>query len=144
MYNKVVIIGNLVSDPETKTIQNGTPISRLRLAIDDPFRKENSIFLDVEAWEKMSDFCSQWLKKGRTVIVDGRLCMDSWEKDGQKFSKIYVRAQDIRFCSTGKKEDETETKEKKSTGSNNRQPSKTDKNTKSSSYSDVDDSDVPF
>jgi single-strand DNA-binding protein len=144
MYNKVVIIGNLVSDPETKTIQNGTPISRLRLAIDDPFRKDNSIFIDVEAWEKMSDFCSQWLKKGRTVIVDGRLCMDSWEKDGQKFSKLYVRAQDIRFCSTGKKEDETETKEKKPTGSNNKESSKAPKNSKSSSYSDVDDSDVPF
>jgi len=144
MYNKVVLIGNLVSDPETKFTANGTGISKLRLAVDDPFRKDNSVFIDVEAWEKISEFCAQWLKKGRTVIVDGRLCMDTWEKDGQKFSKLYVKAQDVRFCSTGKKEDETETKEKKPTGSNNREPSKTSKNTKSSSHSDLDDSDVPF
>jgi single-strand DNA-binding protein len=142
MYNKVVLIGNLVSDPETKTTQNGTGISKLRLAVDDPFRKDNPIYIDVEAWEKMSDFCAQWLKKGRTVIVDGRLCMDTWEKDGQKFSKIYIRAQDIRFCSTGKKEDETENKEKKYSKPNNKEYSKPA--SKSPSYSSEDDSDVPF
>jgi single-strand DNA-binding protein len=144
MYNKVVLIGNLVSDPETKFTANGTGISKLRLAVDDPFRKDNSVFIDVEAWEKISEFCAQWLKKGRTVIVDGRLCMDTWEKDGQKFSKLYVKAQDVRFCSTGKKEDETKTKEKGHSGSNTRQTSKTSKNTKSASNSDIDDSDVPF
>lgn len=137
MYNKVVLIGNLVSDPETKTTQNGTSVSKLRLAVDDPFRKDNSIYIDVEAWEKMSEFCEKWLKKGRTVIVDGRLCMDSWEKDGQKFSKLYVRAQDVRFCSTGKKEEESQ--EKKPTINNkNLKPKQT------SPASDFDDSDVPF
>lgn len=137
MYNKVVIIGNLVADPETKTTQNGTSLSRLRLAIDDPFRKDNSIYIDVEAWEKMSEFCEKWLKKGRTVIVDGRLCMDSWEKDGQKFSKLYVRAQDVRFCSTGKKEEDSQ--EKKPTSNN-----KNSKPKQTAPTSDFDDSDVPF
>jgi single-strand DNA-binding protein len=137
MYNKVVIIGNLVSDPETKTTQNGTSLSKLRLAIDDPFRKDNSIYIDVEAWEKMSEFCEKWLKKGRTVIVDGRLCMDSWEKDGQKFSKLYVRAQDVRFCSTGKKEEDIQ--EKKPLNNN-----KNSKPKQTAPVSDFDDSDVPF
>ena len=138
MYNKVILIGNLVKDCETKSVKN-TKVSRFRLAVDDSFKKDSTLYIDVEAWDKQSEFCEKWLKKGKGVIIDGRLCMDSWEKDGKKETKIFVKAQDIRFSNvgSGKSEDKEFSKpaEKKATSSPSSSPS----------HQEVDEfSDVPF
>jgi len=100
MYNKVLLIGNVVKDVESKSVKDST-LAKFRLAVDDPFKKDSVLYIDVEAWDKQAEFASKWLKKGKGVIVDGRLCMDSWEKDGKKESKIFVKAQDIRFSNVG-------------------------------------------
>jgi single-strand DNA-binding protein len=89
MYNKIVLIGNVVKDPESRSVK-GTSVTKFRLAVDDQYKKDSVMYIDVEAWDKQSEFCEKWLKKGKGVIVDGRLCMDTWEKDGQKRSKLYV------------------------------------------------------
>ena len=106
MYNKILLIGNLVKDPEFKNV-GSTSVAKMRLAIDDAYKKDATIYIDVEAWDKQAEFAQKWLKKGKGVIVDGRLCMDSWEKDGKKETKLYVKSQDIRFSnvSNGKAED---------------------------------------
>ncbi len=96
MYNKVLLIGNVVKDPEVRSVKD-TSVAKFRLAIDDQFKKDSTIYIDVEAWDKQAEFAEKWLKKGKGVIVDGRLCMDSWEKEGKKETKIYVKSQDIRF-----------------------------------------------
>ena len=102
MYNKVVLIGNVVKDIETKELKE-TSVSRIRLAVDDPFREKNTVYIDCEAWGDQASFAQKWLKKGSGIIVDGRLRMDSWEKDGKKESKLYVKAQEIRFSNVGSK-----------------------------------------
>ena len=140
MYNKILLIGNLVRDCETKTVKN-TTVSRFRLAVDDSFKKDSPVYIDVEAWDKQSEFCEKWLKKGKGVIVDGRLCMDSWEKDGKKESKLYVKAQDIRFSNVAKSQSEDEAAEKPSNTTNSKSVSKSVSN---SQQEQEEFSDVPF
>lgn len=131
MYNKVVLIGNVVKDVETKELSSSS-VSRIRLAVDDPFREKNTVYIDCEAWGDQSTFAQKWLKKGSGVIVDGRLCMDSWEKDGKKETKIFVKAQEIRFSNVGPKPEKSEQ-------SSPKQENKTLK-----AKSTEDDSEVPF
>lgn len=131
MYNKVVLIGNVVKDVETKELSSSS-VSRIRLAVDDPFREKNTVYIDCEAWGDQSTFAQKWLKKGSGVIVDGRLCMDSWEKDGKKETKIFVKAQEIRFSNVGPKSEKSEQSPAKQEG----------KMAKAKSVED--DSEVPF
>ena len=131
MYNKVVLIGNVVKDVETKELSSSS-VSRIRLAVDDPFREKNTVYIDCEAWGDQSTFAQKWLKKGSGVIVDGRLCMDSWEKDGKKETKIFVKAQEIRFSNVGPKPEKSE------------QSSPKQENKTSKAKSTEDDSEVPF
>ena len=130
MYNKVVLIGNVVKDIETKELGSSS-VSKIRLAVDDPFREKNTVYIDCEAWGDQASFAQKWLKKGSGIIVDGRLCMDSWEKDGKKESKIFVKAQEIRFSNVGPKSEKSD-----------QEPSKQSKTTKSKTVEE--DSEVPF
>jgi single-strand DNA-binding protein len=104
MYNKIVLIGNVVKDIDVKQVGKST-VARFRLAVDDPYREKNTLYIDCEAWGEQADFAEKWLSKGKGVIVDGRLCMDSWEKDGKKETKFFVKTQEIRFSFNAKKED---------------------------------------
>ena len=130
MYNKVVLIGNVVKDIETKELGSSS-VSKIRLAVDDPFREKNTVYIDCEAWGDQASFAQKWLKKGSGIIVDGRLCMDSWEKDGKKESKIFVKAQEIRFSNVGPKSEKSD-----------QEPLKQSKTTKSKTVEE--DSEVPF
>jgi single-strand DNA-binding protein len=105
MYNKILLIGNVVKDVETKDV-NKSKLSKFRIAVNDPLREKNTVFIDCEAWDDQAQFAEKWLKKGKGVIIDGKLCLDSWEKDGKKESKFFVRVHEIRFSNVGKKEDE--------------------------------------
>jgi single-strand DNA-binding protein len=131
MYNKVLLIGNVVKDVETKQVKDSS-VARLRLAIDDPFREKNTVYIDCEAWGDQASFASKWLKKGSGIIVDGRLCMDTWEKDGKKETKIFVKAQEIRFSNVGSKSEKSE----------QNAPKEESKSTKQKPTED--DSEVPF
>jgi single-strand DNA-binding protein len=130
MYNKVILIGNVVKDIETKELSSSS-VSKIRLAVDDPFREKNTVYIDCEAWGDQASFAQKWLKKGSGIIVDGRLCMDSWEKDGKKESKIFVKAQEIRFSNVGQKPEKSD-----------QEPSKQNKTAKNKTVEE--DSEVPF
>lgn len=130
MYNKVVLIGNVVKDIETKEVGSSS-VSRIRLAVDDPFREKNTVYIDCEAWGDQASFAQKWLKKGSGIIVDGRLCMDSWEKDGKKENKIFVKAQEIRFSNVGQKSEKSD-----------QEPAKQSKVAKNKTVEE--DSEVPF
>ncbi len=133
MYNKVLLIGNVVRDAESKSVKNST-VSRFRIAVDDSVKKDSVLYIDVEAWDKQAEFADKWLKKGKGIIVDGRLCMDSWEKDGKKETKIYVKAQDIRFSNVGVAKSESE----------NTPKSESPKKQQAKQQTDDEFSDVPF
>jgi single-strand DNA-binding protein len=102
--NKVLLMGNLTRDPELRYLANGTAVANLRLAINRRYRtqngelKEQVCFVTIVVWGKQAESCSQYLNKGRSVFVEGRLQSRSWEtEDGQKRSVIEVRADRVQF-----------------------------------------------
>ena len=101
--NKVFLIGNLTRDPELKYTSNGTGIARFGLAVNrtyntDDGEKKDTCFVDITAWDKLAEVCSEYLTKGRLVLIEGRLHYQSWESDdGAKRNKIEVVAQNIQF-----------------------------------------------
>ena len=96
MYSKTVIVGNLARDPESRKAGESN-VTRLVLAVNDPRQKDKVSYIDVEAWSKLGDICQQYLSKGRQVLAEGRLVQDTWEKDGKKQSKLYVKADNVQF-----------------------------------------------
>jgi single-strand DNA-binding protein len=105
--NKVLLMGNLTTDPEVKYTPKGTAVGDLRLAINDSYKaqdgtiKETVTYLDVEVWGRQAETCKQYLTKGRGVFVEGQLRLDQWEQDGQKRSKLKVRADRVQFLGGG-------------------------------------------
>ena len=102
MFNKVIMVGNLVADPELRYTAQGTPVATLRIAVNSRFRsgeeyKEEALFIDVVVWGKQGESCSQYLSKGRQVLVEGRLQERSWETDGQKRNKMEIVAATVKF-----------------------------------------------
>ena len=96
--NKVIVTGRLTRDPETRYIPSGTAVTMLGVAVNRRFLDKNNewrdetCFLDVEVWGKLAERCAETLKKGRPVYVEGRLKQDTWEKDGQKQTKLRINA----------------------------------------------------
>jgi single-strand DNA-binding protein len=104
MINNVVLAGNVVSDPETRSTTSGKTIATVRLAVNNPLNENDSLFIDVDVWEKQAEFVANHVKKGSAISVIGRLKQDSWEKDGQKRSKILVVAERINFVGPKRKD----------------------------------------
>ena len=107
-FNKVILMGNLTRDPDVRVAgASGMKVARLGLAVNERRRDRSGnvqdfpVFVDVDAWDKLAELCGQYLAKGSSVLVEGRLQMDSWEKDGVKHQKLKVRASTIKFLPKG-------------------------------------------
>jgi single-strand DNA-binding protein len=105
-FNRVVLVGNLTRDPETKEMKSGTPVAGLGLAVNASYRNregevvDKTCFVDIDAWGRQAEACGQYLVKGARVLVEGRLEFHQWENgDGQRRSKLRVRADRILFLS---------------------------------------------
>jgi single-strand DNA-binding protein len=104
-FNRIILMGNLTRDPELRSTPQGTSVSDLRLAVTTvrggrgPERKEETIFIDCTVWDKLAETCSEYLKKGRPVLVEGRLVEDSWQdkETGEKRSRFKVMVQTLQF-----------------------------------------------
>lgn len=103
--NKVMLIGNLTKDPESRAAGQHT-IASFAIAVNrrskgqDGQAKEDVSFFDCEAWNKTGELVMTYLKKGRTVLVEGRLQQDRWEsQDGQKRNKVKIVAENVQFLS---------------------------------------------
>ena len=99
--NKVIIAGRLTRDPELKYVGSGRAVCRVSIANSrfykgkDGERREDTSFIDVTLWDKQAEWVGEKLKKGRPVLVEGRLKSDSWEDkaSGQKRTKIEISGQ---------------------------------------------------
>jgi single-strand DNA-binding protein len=96
-YNRVVLLGNLTRDPELRYIPSGTAVTEIGLAVNDRRKNANgewvdeTTFVDVTLWGRTAEIASEYLTKGRPVLIEGRLKLDTWEtNDGQKRSKLRV------------------------------------------------------
>lgn len=101
-YNHVGISGRLTKDAVLKYLQSGTAVCEFGLASNRRFKdKEETTFVDVTLWGKQAESLSEYLVKGKSVIVSGRLRLESWENDGNKRSKISINADTVDFLSSG-------------------------------------------
>lgn len=108
-FNKVILMGNLTRDPETRTTPSGQSVTQFGLAVNrtwkgsDGQQQEAVSFIDCVAWGKAGEIIAQYLSKGRAVLVSGRLDQRSWEdkETGGKRSKVEVVVEDFNFVGDG-------------------------------------------
>jgi single-strand DNA-binding protein len=107
-YNRVQLAGNLTRDPQVRFLSNERAVANFGLAVNRKFKgqdgqmQEETTFVDVEAWGRTAELIGQYLTKGRGCFIEGRLKLDSWEKDGQKQSKLKVVADNVQFLGDGR------------------------------------------
>jgi len=96
-FNRVILVGNLTRDPELRYLTSGTAVTDIGLAVNDRHKNANgewieeTTFVDVTLWARTAEVASEYLSKGASVLIEGRLKLDSWEtQDGQKRSKLKV------------------------------------------------------
>ncbi len=106
-FNRVIIMGNLTRDPDYKQLASGQAVCRLGLASNRQFKNKQSgdmvqevCFVDVDVWGAQAESCKQYLQKGRSVLIEGRLKLDTWEDAGQKRSKHSIVADRVTFISS--------------------------------------------
>ncbi len=108
--NKVILIGNLTRDPELRVTPKGTPLCQFGLAINRKFKddsgqsREETTFVDIEAWGKQAEVIAKYVTKGRPLYVEGRLKFDQWDDktSGQKRSKLKVVLEAFEFLGSGR------------------------------------------
>ena len=103
-FNKVLLVGNLTRDPELKHTPSNQAVAQIGLAVNrqyntkDGEKREETTFVDCEAWGRTAEVMSQYLSKGRPVLVEGRLKLDQWQdKDGNNRSKLKVVIENFQF-----------------------------------------------
>jgi single-strand DNA-binding protein len=104
-FNRVILAGNLTRDPELRYTPKGTALAKIGLAINRTWKneagetKEEVTFVDVEAWGRQAEIISQYFKKGRPILIEGRLRLDQWDdkQTGQKRSKLGVVLEAFSF-----------------------------------------------
>lgn len=98
-FNKVILVGNLTRDPEVKYLPSGTAVADIGLAVNRSWfdkqsntRKEETTFVDITLWGRTAEIAGEYLSKGRSVLIEGRLQTDSWDdkETGKRRTKLKV------------------------------------------------------
>ena len=102
--NRVVLVGNLTRDPELRSLQSGTSVCKMRVAVNSRRKDQNGEwvdkpnYFDVTVWGAQGENCSTYLSKGRPVAVEGRLEWREWEaQDGSKRQSVEIIANSVQF-----------------------------------------------
>lgn len=161
-FNKVILLGNLTRDPETRVTANELTICKMGLAVSRSFstrdgeRREETTFVDVDAFGRQAEVITKYLRKGSPIMIEGRLRLDQWEtSDGQKRNKLCVVLENFQFV--GGREDnggsgsdggsgggyEQNSPPKRDSGASG-EPSRSEAKSDFSAEGDTLDEDVPF
>ena len=95
-FNKVILLGNVTRDPELRYISSGTAVTDIGMAVNDRRKNaqgewvEETTFVDVTLWGRTAEVAGEYVSKGSPLLIEGRLKLDQWEKDGKKNSKLRV------------------------------------------------------
>lgn len=106
-FNRVVLVGNLTRDVEIRHIASGTAVAEIGLAVNEKVKKngewvEEPVFVDVTLWGRTAEVAAEYCGKGSNVLIEGKLRLQSWEKDGQKRSKLTVTADSFQMLGSRK------------------------------------------
>lgn len=107
-FNKVILAGNLTRDPEVRYTPKGTAVTRLGIAVNRSWRTESgeqrdeTTFVDVDAFGRQAEVIGQYFRKGRPILIEGRLRLDQWDdkSTGQKRSRLLVVLEQFSFLDT--------------------------------------------
>ncbi|MDD3886112.1 MAG: single-stranded DNA-binding protein [Victivallaceae bacterium] len=105
--NKVFLMGNLTRDPDLRSLPSGAAVCEFGMAMNRRFttssgqETDETCFVDIVVWGKSAENCRQYLEKGSSVMVEGRLQLDQWEdrNGGGKRSRLRVVAEQVQFIS---------------------------------------------
>ncbi|MGQ9779633.1 MAG: single-stranded DNA-binding protein [Bacillota bacterium] len=102
MFNRVILVGRLTKDPELRYTPSGKAVCSMRLAVDRGLPTaqgtgQDADFINIVAWEKLAETCTNNLQKGRLILVEGRLQIRQYERDGVRREAAEVIALNIRF-----------------------------------------------
>ena len=108
-FNKVILVGNLTRDPELRYTPKGMAIAKIGLAVNRNWtsesgeKKEEVTFVDVDIFGRTAENVAQYMKKGRPILIEGRLRLDQWDdkQTGQKRSRLGVVAETVQFLGSG-------------------------------------------
>ena len=114
-YNRIVMMGNLTRDPEYKQLTSGQAVCRLGLAANRQYKNRQTgdmvqevCYVDIDVWGAQAESCRQYLQKGRSVLVEGRLKLDSWQdQEGKNRSKHSIVADRVVFLAAANSENVT-------------------------------------
>jgi len=105
-YNRVILLGNMTRDPELRYTPTGLAVTDIGLAVNDRRKGTNGewvdevTFVDITLWGRTAEVVSEYCSKGKPLLVEGRLKLDSWETDGQKKSKLKVIGEKVQLLGT--------------------------------------------
>lgn len=98
MYNRIIVIGRLVADPELRTTQNGVNVASFRVAVNRPRDKEKSDFFNVVAWRQNAEFITRYFSKGKLIGIEGSLqTRDYTDKEGNRRTAFEIQAERAFF-----------------------------------------------
>lgn len=111
--NKLMAIGHLGADPESRFLPSGSAVTTFSIAVSESWKdkqtgeiQERTEWIRVEVWGKAAEACAQYLTKGKQVFVEGRLRTDSWEDEsGNKRYQTKVRADNVQFLGSPRQGD---------------------------------------
>lgn len=94
-FNRVILMGNLTRDVELRQIHSGMSVTDISIAVNERVKKNDQWtdevhFFDVTLWGRTAEIADEYLSKGSSVLIEGKLRQDRWEQDGQKRSKVKV------------------------------------------------------
>jgi single-strand DNA-binding protein len=103
-FNKVILMGNLTRDPELRVTPKGTAVCQIGVAVNQSYKdkdgnaREETTFVDVDVFGRQAEVIAKYMTKGRPILIEGRLKLDSWEsKEGEKRSKLKVVLENFQF-----------------------------------------------
>ncbi len=102
-FNRVILMGNITRNFEVKRTAAGTSIAEISLAVNDRRKNqagewiEDTTFVDVTLWGRTAEVAAEYLEKGSPVLIEGRLKLDTWERDGQHRSKLKVIGEAVQL-----------------------------------------------
>lgn len=113
-FNKIIMTGNLTRDPEYKQLGSGQAVCRLGLASNRQYKNRQTgammqevCYIDIDVWGAQAESCNQYLQKGKPILVEGRLKLDSWkDNEGQTRTKHSIVADRVIFLSSPNQSDD--------------------------------------
>tara|TARA_B100000749_G_scaffold280852_1_gene279286 strand:+ start:2347 stop:2820 length:474 start_codon:yes stop_codon:yes gene_type:complete len=102
-FNQVILLGNVTRDIELKYLQGGTAVAEMGLAVNSKYKNKSGewtddvVFVDITLWGRTAEVASEHLTKGSSTLIQGRLKLDRWEKNGQKHQKLKVVAERMQL-----------------------------------------------